>query len=340
MRLARSVTAFVLTTVVLAPVVAHGQWTWTPQTGRFINLKNLPKETPELQIEFARGLMIDGKYKQALGETGKFNRYYGDTERADENQFLRGEIKMAQGELVEAADEFQVVLSSYPDSQYFDAVIVKQYEIGDSLFEKGRVSLEAKADRRWYKSRWNPFRKRPFKKAIEVYSLVRDNQPFTDEAAQAQYKIGLSHFTREQYMEAGLEYRQLLDVYPNSEYVREASFGLVQTYHELSLSPDYDQDPSQLTIDRIDDFTAQFSRDERLEELAQIRAEMTENIAQQRLQTAKFYERRRLFLSAHISYQALMDQYPDTEAGRTAQEWLSQHAGPQSTQARFVGLAD
>lgn len=340
MRFTHCLAAFAVATAILVPAPAHGQWVWTPQTGRFINLKNLPKETPELQIEFARGLMIDGKYNQALQETGKFNRYYGDTERADENQYLRGEIKMGRGELVAAADEFQVVISSYPDSQYFEDVIAKQYEIGDSLFEKGRLNLDARANRPWYRSRWNPFRKRPFKKAIEVYSKVRDNQPFTDAAAQAQYKIGLSHFTREQYIEAGFEYRQVLEVYPNSEYVREASYGLVRTYQELSLKPDYDQEPSQLTIDRLDDFASLFPADSRLDALAEVRVEMTENIATQRLQTAKFYERRRLFLPAHISYRAVAEQYPDTGAGREAQEWLGQHAGPQSTAARFIGLAE
>ena len=242
--------------------------------------------------------------------------------------------------LFRAADEFQAVISGYPDSQYFDAVIAKQYEIGDSLFEKGRLNIEAKSNRRWYKSRWNPFRKRPFKKAVEVYSLVRDNQPFTDAAAQAQYKIGLSHFTRKQYIEAAFEYRQVLDVYPNSEYVLEASYGLVRTYRELSLEPDYDQAPSQLTIDRIDDFSSQFPQDNRLDELAQVRVEMKENIGRQRLQTAKFYERRRLFLSAHISYQALAEQYSDTEAGREAQGWLDEHPGPQTTAARFIGLVE
>ena len=173
-----------------------------------------------------------------------------------------------------------------------------------------------------------------------MYSLVLDNQRFTDAAARAQYRIGLSHFTREQYLDASFEYRQVLEMYPNSEYVRDASYGLVRTYQELSLDPDYDQEPSQLTMNRIVDFASQFPGDDRLEELEQVSAEMEGNIARQRLQTAKFYERRRLFLSAHISYRAVAEQYPGTESGREAEEWLGHRAGPQTAAARFIGLVE
>jgi hypothetical protein len=51
---------------------SYGQWTWTPQTGRFINVKRMPKETAELQIEYARSLYMQGELKKALKETEKF----------------------------------------------------------------------------------------------------------------------------------------------------------------------------------------------------------------------------------------------------------------------------
>ena len=44
----------------------HAQWTWTPQTGRWVNMKRLPKETAELQIEHARSLMLQGDHRKAI----------------------------------------------------------------------------------------------------------------------------------------------------------------------------------------------------------------------------------------------------------------------------------
>ena len=53
-----------LTTAILITTSAQAQWTWTPETGRFINMGNLPKETPELQVEYGRSLLVGGELKK------------------------------------------------------------------------------------------------------------------------------------------------------------------------------------------------------------------------------------------------------------------------------------
>ena len=53
---------FLAIALLLATGFAQAQWTWTPQTGRFVNLKRMPKETPELQLEYARSLKITDRY--------------------------------------------------------------------------------------------------------------------------------------------------------------------------------------------------------------------------------------------------------------------------------------
>jgi outer membrane assembly lipoprotein YfiO len=321
----RKMLAIVVAAAVLgAAVAAHAEWVWSPQTKRFINTKRLPKETAELQIEYARSLMLEGDYKKAIRETDKFTEFYGDSELADGNQFLRGEIRMRQGELVDAAKEFQMVVANYPGSDLFDEAVGMQYQIGDQLFERGEQKLAKK---------WKPFRKRPFKQAIEVYSMGIENQPFTEGAAEAQYKIGLAYFTRGDYIEAGHEYRVVIEEYGNSEWVDEASYGLAVTYAKSSLPPEYDQSPSQLTVDAIDEFEARFPQDSRNEELAEVRQEMIGRIAAHKLLIARFYEKRRKFDSARIYYQVVVEQYPDTEAASTAREWLSKYEGGQSMAA-------
>lgn len=320
-RLIRLLGSFAIACVVAASG-AYAQWTWTPQTGRFVNIKRLPKETPELQVEFARGLMVEGKYKDALRETGKFINYYNETDWADDNQFLRGEIKMAQEQYSDAANAFQQVVAVYPDSPLFDDVIAKQYEIGDRFFERGEVNLAKDS-----LLAWRPFRKRPFRRAVDVYNMVIDNQPFTNEAAEAQYKIGLCHFTLEEYVEASFEYQRVIEDYAQSEWADDASYGLAMCYYESSMSPDYDQAPSLLAVEAIDTFDVKYPADGRGAELASIRTEMVERVAKQRLQTAQFYEKRRRFKSARIYYNVVVDQFPGTAAASEAQSWLTSNPG-------------
>lgn len=293
---------------------ARAQWTWTPQTGRWVNLKRLPKETPELQVEYARTLMLQGDYKKAIRETNKFMEYYRDSEYADENQFLRGEIRVAQRKYEAAVKEFQQVVANFPESDLFDDVIAREYEIGDRFYDRGQRNLA----RAW----WRPFRKRPFRRAIDVYNTVIDNQPFTIAAAEAQYKVGLCHFALEEYLEAAYEYRRVVEDYATSDWVDEASYGLAMCYYEASLPPDYDQSSSQLAVNAIDDFRRRYPVDARLPELETKRREMRERIATQRLKTAQFYEKRRKFEAARICYEVVVNQFSETAAAEQARNWL------------------
>jgi len=316
MRMSYKLVAFAL--VLGCAVPAQAQWTWTPQTGRFVNMKRMPKETAELQIEYTRGLLVAGSYRKALRETEKFTEFYGKDAMADENQFLRAEILMAQGKSMDAAKAYQQLLAGYPNTKRYQEAIKRQYEIGDQYYEKGLKKIE---------KRWAFFKKRPLKHAAEVYAMVVENQPFTAEAAEAQYKIGLSHYARREYIEAAFEYRRVVEDYSGSDWVDEACYGLAMCYYKGSLKPAYDQTPGQMAIDAIDDFSTRYPQDARVADLKSKRGEMRESIANQRLATARFYEKRRDFSSARIYYELLEKDFSDTGAAQTAKEWLSNNAG-------------
>jgi len=307
--------------VLMLSAVASAQWTWTPQTGRWINIKNLPKETAELQLEYARSLMLEGDYKHALRETNKFTQFYADSDLADDNQFLRGAIRVAQGNSGKAAKELQQVITTYPDTDLYDQVIAKQYEIGDRLYEKGQANL---------RKHWRPYRKRPFKSAIELYTMVIESQPFTNVAAEAQYKLGLCQFTREEYITAAYEYRRVIEDYSDSDWVDDAGHGLATCYYEASLPADYDQTPSELAVRAIDDFTGRFPNDARVDDLRDRRREMRETMARQRLKVAQFYKKRRQFKAARISFEVVVEQFADTAVLDEAQRWLAENPSADS----------
>ncbi len=314
----RQLICFFAVAALLAAGSVQAQWTWTPQTGRFVNLKRMPKETAELQLEYARSLMLSGDYRKALRESEKFSEYYGTDELADDNQFLRGEILKAQGNYMEASSAFQQLIAAYPDSDRYDASVENQYDIGDRYYQRGEQLAGKK---------WRLFRNRPYKRAADVYSMVVDNQPFSPAAAEAQYKIGLCHYARKQYIDAAFEYRRVVEDYSDSDWVNEASFGLAMCYYNAALSPAYDQTPSELAVTAIDDFAARFPEDGRTAELKEKRTEMRESIAAQRLETARFYERRREFPAAKLYYELLAKEFPDTESGAEALSWLENNSG-------------
>lgn len=297
---------------------AHAAWTWTPETGRWVNEKRLPKETAQLQVEFARSLMLEGKYKRALEETNKFSKFYPNDDAADDNQFLRGEIRMKMGNYKGAAKEFQQVVKNYPNTELYQQAIAQQYVIGDHFYDEGQRKMQKK---------WALLKKRPLKRASEVYGMVIANEPFTPEAAQAQYKVGLCHYARKEYTEAAFEYRRVIEDYAASEWVDDASYGLAVCYYDGSLPPDYDQTNSMLAVRAIDEFKGQFGTDTRVADLDGKRGEMRERLAEGQLRQAGFYVKRREFGAARIYYELIAKDYADTSAAAKAQEWLSANPG-------------
>ncbi len=319
---------------------ASAQWTWTPETGRFVRMQNLPKETPELQIEYQRSLLVEGDYRNAWSETEKFEQFYGDSDFADQNQFIRGEIRYAQGKYVDSAEEFQKVVTLHPGSPLYDSVIEKQYDIGDTLYDKGMKKTKGKtggmmshAPLKWIQSA----RRRPFKNAIEVYTIVIENQPFTPEAAEAQYKIGKCEFARERYLESGYEFRRVIEDYPDSEWVREASFDLTRAYEESAHEPDYDQAPSRLAMESIAEFERRFPEDDRVAGRKEVSETMRESIAEQRYRSARYYERRRDLDSARIYFEITAYEFSGTEASEKALKWLNDHPAQPDLQSGFLG---
>lgn len=330
MRSSRRIVGLSVLFLFAGSLCAQAQWTYTPQIGRFINIKRLPRETPELQVEHARYLMVEGNYSAALSETEKFTDFYGDSDAADENQFVRGEIRFAQEEYLKSAQEFQQVLVNYPDTELHDRAIERQYDAGDTLFAKGQRRMDEKKS-----ISLSPFRKKPFKRAIEVYTLVIDNQPFTDEAAQAQYKIGLCNYTLGDYQSAAREYKTVIEDYSDSEWVIEATYGMATCYGEAALSSEYDQSDGQRAIDLAKEFEALYPEDPRVGELNEIAEVMTERIAEQRLLNAQFYEIRREMYSARIYYETVTSQFAGTEAAKKAQVWLDENPPVQGLEATF-----
>ncbi len=97
------------------------------------------------------------------------------------------------------------------------------------------------------------------------------------------------------------------------------------SYYKASYPPDYDQTPSELAVRAIDDFFARYPADERVGDLQEIRREVREKIAQQRLKVTQFHVKRREFDSARIYHELLVDQYADTEASARAAKWLQEN---------------
>ena len=309
----------VVTVVLLAYAgAANAVWAWTPETGRWINPRYQPKETPEAQLEYASQLRLAGDYEDALSEYEKLFKFYPDSDLCPEAQFQIGELYEARGDYERASKEYQKVVSNWHSAELFDRVVEKQYGIADRFYR------EEIARRR----RFRLFRGRYLRKAIKIYEQVIENAPFGPAAAQAQYRIAECYFASRRYLEATYEYQKVLDEYPSSEWAGQAMYGLAMCYYEQALPAEYDQTIARKAVEQFQIFMGLYPDDPKTEDAIQRIAELREEMARQQLVIAAFYEKIEKPASARVYYRTVVAKYPGTQAADEAKTKLETAAGP------------
>lgn len=78
---------------------------------------SLPEGTPEVQYEYARGLLKQGRYGEARAAFEEFLKVHPNDELSGNAQYWLGETYYAQGQYKNAADAFLNGYTTYKDSQ-------------------------------------------------------------------------------------------------------------------------------------------------------------------------------------------------------------------------------
>lgn len=313
----RVVWAFVIFLLIDLAVTgsAGAVWVWTPETGRWINPKNQPKETAEAQLEYASQLRLAGDYEEATSEYRKFFRFFPDSDLCAQAQFQVGELYEAQGDYERASTEYQKVISNWPASDLFDKVMGKQYEIADRFYQKGTRA-----------EGFRFLRGRYVRRAMQTYQRVIENAPFGRAAARAQYRVAECYFASGRYLEATYEYQKVLDEYPSSDWAGQATYGLAMCYCKQALPAEYDQTIARKAVEQFRLFLRMHPGDPKADEAEARIAELREDMARQQLVIARFYERIEKRGAARLYYLSAVAKYPETEAAREATEQLEDTA--------------
>ena len=286
---------------------AYSFWIWTPKTGKWVNPKNLPKETPKEQFEFAKSFYDIKKYEEAKAELKKLLKAYPKSFEASESQYYMGLIEEEQENLYEAFLAYQKVIEKYPFSERIQEINEREYKIGEKFmggFKRKALGVTLPVE--------NP--------AIEIFTKVIENSTYGPLAPQAQYKLALVLKGLMRYYEAEDAFNKVISNYPSSEWADAARFQVASCRAAVSRSSDYDQGATEEAKQKFEDFVkdhpdAVLSRDaeKNIEQLKEKEAESSYNIG-------RFYEKQKALDAARIYYGDAAANYPDSPWAAKAQE--------------------
>ncbi len=285
---------------------AFAFWMWTPETNKWVNPKYAVKETPKLQLTFARGFYKSKDYKRAIAEFNKLISTYPRSREAPEAQYYIALSWEKQDRLFEAFKAYQKVIEKYPFSERSGEVVDLEFKLGEKILEgAGKKSiLTGDID------------------VLDIFRAVIKNAPYGPHAAVAQYKIGLYLQGKQLYQESRDEFEKVINDYPQSEWAKAAQYQIAAVDASRSSSAQYDQKTTQAAVEEFKEL-AKANPEAQLSQRAQEQIrQLREKEAQNNFVIAHFYEKQKNYKSAKIYYAAIVEKYKNTTWAMRALEKL------------------
>jgi outer membrane protein assembly factor BamD len=286
--------------------VSSAYWIWTPESKKWTNPKNAPKESPQEQLNFAKSYYEAKDYVSALNEFKKLVKYFPDAVEAPEAQFYMGLCLEELIKYYEAYQAYQKIIDKYPFSTRTEEVLQREYIVAQKLLDYRTkvVGIDFTGETA----------------AIEIFKKVVENSPYGKFAAASQYKIGLTDKAKGYFKEATDEFQKVVDNYPESEWAEPAKFQIALCAAKSSLGSSYDQTLTQEAKDKFSEFLKAHPDAELSHEAETKISELQETQAEYNYKIGIFYKKQKAFDSARIYFEYCIKKFPQSSWARKSQE--------------------
>ena len=277
---------------------SYAFWIWTPKSNKFVNPKHVAKDTPEEQYEWAMKFFKEKDYKRSAEEFGRLSTYFKESDLAPDAQYYAGVSYEKAGKPYPAFVAYQKTVDMYPFTKRLKEIIEKEYDLGRLFYEKHSGKLMGKEIMT------------DLDRAVEIFNKVRENAPFGEYADKAQFMVAECHKKSGQYGEAAKAFQKMIEEYPRSNLMDSAIYEVAQCTYLASLSPDYDQELTDVAIKEFKGI-AEENVGSSVSDEARAAVTMLENRkAESIFNTAEFYKRQKKYKSAVIYYREVLEKYP------------------------------
>lgn len=149
--------------------------------------------------------------------------------------------------------------------------------------------------------------------AIEDFGLIKLKYSGTKVIDKAIYYLGMSYYARKEYVLGAYEFEYLLKNYPGSELSLKARYQLAMCYYGLSPVYNLDQTYTKYAIQEFRNFMDLYPKDPQSLEAEKRIIELKNKLALKEYKAAEQYMVLGNYKSAIIYYDALLDEYFETD---------------------------
>lgn len=295
-----------------AGVLHAKDWLWTPESGQWISEKDIEKRSARLQYEKAREMEEIGNVKGAIREYARLVRQYPASVYAPDAQYMIGILKEGEGDFYGAFKEYAKLIDNYPSYKRFLEIVEREYRIGNLYLAGEKSSIAG-------------MKILPGKdKAIEVFQHIVRSAPYSSFAPRAQFNIGEAYRSIKRYAEAIPEYQRLVNTYPESELVIEASYQIAVCGFMRSQEAPYDQTNTNIAMGAMRDFLKNYAKSRRAPDVRSKLNALMSRKADKSFEIAQFYDKEGSDEAAIIYYQDVINEHPGSPLAIKAEKRIDE----------------
>ncbi|MCH7916437.1 MAG: outer membrane protein assembly factor BamD [Planctomycetes bacterium] len=275
------------------------------------------KEVKELHAHVAAfQYHLDHKrYKDAEQVLSAIRLEYPQMLALDLAPLLEAEDYLTRNKWLKSAKVYEGLLEDYPDSPLKDPALKRLYKIG-TAYLNGRK-----------KSVLGVFSLRGYSEGAAILEVVTDEVGLEDPngmGVRAARAVAQSHEKREQHEEAYLKWLEISTVWQSGDLGQQALLGMARNKRAVYNSHPPERralfDGTSLKTSRsyYDKFSVLFPEEAGELGIAEVIAEIDEQIAHKELSIGQYYRRTGKEQAANIYFDMIITNWPDTEAAQEA----------------------
>ncbi len=162
------------------------------------------------------------------------------------------------------------------------------------------------------------FEKHDYFEARTQFRIITLNAPGTAIVDQAQFYLAECHFHMDEFIIAGEEYKKLIRLYPQSQYLDDAQFKIGLSYYKLSPKSDLDQKYTWQAIEEFQRFMEDYPDSDLRNEAQNYLQLVRGKLAKKEFDTADLYRKLAYYESALVYFEDVLARFYDTKYAEPA----------------------
>lgn len=253
---------------------------------------------------------------------GVFVKKFPNSKKIPEILLKRGILFEENKQFASATKQFRKIIEGFRSSAQFSPAIESYFRVAQKLIQG------------------NWFHFKDYDKAIECYTFIIDNVPFSEYALRSLWEISDCYAQKKDFVNAVQSLERLLDEYPDCLQIPEVYLRIAEIYRKPSKGSNYDQGGALTALNYYADFCKTFPFHEKVPFAREQIKLLFDEIAQAKILVGDFYfNSRNNPKAACILYREAIDAVPPSDMSELAQQKIidiSHGALPKKTPVDFL----